>query len=131
MRSKILLSVLLIAGVLMMAYAAEDVTKEERDGLLRHVVCFKFNEDSSEADVQKVVDAFAALEQEIPFIVDFEYGTNVSPEDLNQGFTHCFVATFKTAKDRDIYLDHPEHLEFVEVLKPHLDKVFVIDYWTK
>lgn len=130
MSKKIILPVILVAGVLMMAYA-DHHTKEERNGLLRHVVCFGFKDSSSEADVQKVVDAFVALEDKIEFIVDFEHGTNVSPENLNKGYTHCFIATFKTAKDRDTYLDHPDHLEFVEVLKPHLEQVFVIDYWTK
>jgi hypothetical protein len=28
-------------------------------------------------------------------------------------------------------LPHPAHQAFVEVLKPHLDKVLVLDYWSK
>ncbi len=114
----------------MMAYASEHTSKEQ-DGLLRHVVCFKFKDSASQEDIDKVVEEFVALEEKIPFIVDFEWGTNVSPENLNKGFTHCFVGTFKTAEDRDKYLPHPAHKAFVEVLKPHLDDVFVVDYWTK
>jgi hypothetical protein len=26
-------------------------------------------------------------------------------------------------------LPHPAHKDFVELLKPHLDKAMVIDYW--
>jgi hypothetical protein len=55
---------------------------------------------------------------------------NNSPEHLNQGFTHCFFLTFKSEKDREVYLPHPAHKEFGRVLGPHLDKVLVIDYWT-
>jgi hypothetical protein len=99
--------------------------------VLRHVVMFKFKDSSGAADIKKVEDAFAALSGKISLIKDFEWGTNNSPENLNQGLTHCFVATFYSEKDRNDYLVHPEHKAFVEILKPHLDKVTVIDYWTK
>jgi hypothetical protein len=76
-----------------------------------------------------VEDAFRALPSRIKEIRDFEFGTNNSPENLNQGYTHCFLVTFASEKDRATYLPHPAHQAFVEVLKPHLDKAFVIDYW--
>lgn len=98
---------------------------------LRHVVLFKFKESSSAADVKKVEDAFRALPAQIKQIKSFDWGLNNSPENLNQGFTHCFLVTFASEKDREIYLPHPAHQAFVEVLKPHLDKVLVIDYWAK
>lgn len=101
------------------------------DKALRHVVMFKFKDESSEEEIQKVVDAFMALKSKISEIEDLEWGTNNSPEGLDQGFTHCFFVTFKSESDRDIYLPHPEHKAFVEVLGPHLDKVLVVDYWTK
>jgi hypothetical protein len=124
------LPIVLVVGVFAMAFAA-DVTKEERDGLLRHVVCFKFKDDADPAAVKKVEDAFVALEEKIPFIVDLEWGTNVSPEGLAHGYTHCFILTFKSAADRDQYLPHPAHKQFGKTLGPVLDKVFVIDFWTK
>ncbi len=99
--------------------------------VLRHVVLFKFKDTSSAQDVKKVEDAFIALKGKIKLIKDFEWGTNNSPEGLNQGLTHCFLASFASEKDRDDYLVHPDHKAFVEVLKPHLDKVTVIDYWVK
>lgn len=97
-------------------------------GMIRHVVLFKFKEGTSEADVKKITDAFAKLPEQIAEIADFEWGTNDSPEGLAQGFTHCFLVTFKDAKARDAYLPHPAHKAFVDVLKSHLDKVLVVDY---
>lgn len=99
--------------------------------LLRHAVIFKFKDTSSAADVKKVEDAFRELPSKIKQIKDFEWGKNNSPENLNQGFTHCFFVSFASEKDREIYLPHPAHQAFVEVLKPHLDKVLVIDYWAE
>ncbi len=98
---------------------------------LRHVVLFQFKETSTPAQVQKVVDAFAALPSKIDTIVDFEYGVNNSPEDLNDGLTHCFTVTFDSEEGRAAYLPHPAHKAFVEVLKPHLVKALVVDYWAK
>jgi len=105
--------------------------KNKSSALLRHVVIFKFNDNSAAADIKKVEDAFRALPSKIKEIKDFEWGTNNSPENLDQGFTHCFFVSFASEKDREVYLPHPAHKAFIEVLKPHLDKAMVIDYWAK
>jgi hypothetical protein len=101
------------------------------DSVLRHVVLFGFKETASAADVQSIVDAFLALPPKISEVKDFEWGINSSPEGLNQGLTHAFTLTFHSEADRDAYLPHPAHQEFVALLGPHLDKVTVLDYWTK
>ncbi|HUQ97240.1 MAG TPA: Dabb family protein [Chitinophagaceae bacterium] len=96
---------------------------------LRHVVLFKFKDSTAATEIKKVEDAFRALPGKIPEVKGFEWGTNNSPEGLNDGFTHCFFVTFSTEKDRAVYLPHPAHQAFVSVLKPYLDKVLVLDYW--
>ncbi|MEQ1825084.1 MAG: Dabb family protein [Pirellula sp.] len=103
--------------------------QEKTSKMLRHVVMFKFKDTSSPEDVQKVVEAFRSLRKSIEQVAAFENGTNNSPEGLANGFTHCFLITFKSEADREVYLKHAKHQEFVDVLKPHLDKVQVIDYW--
>ncbi|MEL7269861.1 MAG: Dabb family protein [Bacteroidota bacterium] len=108
------------------------VEKTEKDSVLRHVVLFKFNEDATEAAVEKLNAAFNALPEVIPEIKAFEWGINDSPEDFHQGFTHCYLLTFDSVKDRDsIYAPHPAHKAFGDSLQPHLEKVFVVDYWTQ
>lgn len=116
----------LFAAVLVIPFTQ---AQEKPTAMLRHVVMFKFKDSSSKEDIQKVVDAFRSLKKSIPSIAAFEYGTNNSPENLANGFTHCFLVTFISEKDREAYLPHPKHAEFVEILKPHMDKVQVIDYW--
>ena len=98
-------------------------------GNLRHVVIFKFKETSSKASVDSVVQAFVALGKKIPVVKSLEWGLNDSPENFHQGFTHCFVLTFANKKDRDeVYQKHPAHMEFQKILRPHMEKVFVVDY---
>ena len=125
---KIMIALMLLSGI--STLHAQD-SKAGQGKLLRHVVLFKFKDASTAADVKKVEDAFRELPSKIKVVKDFEWGTNNSPENINQGFTHCFFVSFESEKAREEYLPHPAHKAFVEVLKPHLDKVLVIDYWTE
>jgi hypothetical protein len=108
-----------------------ELNAQNAEKLLRHVVLFKFKESSTPNDIKKVEDAFRALPSKITAIKSLEWGTNNSPENINQGFTHCFFVTFANEKDREIYLPHPDHKAFGKILSPHLDKVLVIDYWAE
>lgn len=101
------------------------------DSLLRHVVLFKFKEGTPDVKISEIASAFSALPGKIPEVHAYEWGTNNSPENLAKGFTHCFFVTFESESARAIYLPHPAHLNFVELLKPHLDDVLVVDYWAK
>lgn len=121
----------LMGAAAMAAEAGPKKAKKGQAGMLRHVVLFQFIEGTSPEDVKKVEDGFRALPSKIPQIVDFEWGTNNSPEGLSDGFTHCFLVTFKSAKDRDAYLPHPAHKAFVEVLKPFLKRALAVDYEVK
>tara|TARA_A100001037_G_scaffold292944_1_gene308922 strand:+ start:106 stop:504 length:399 start_codon:yes stop_codon:yes gene_type:complete len=98
---------------------------------LQHVVAFKFKDDATQAQIQKVEKAFVALKKKIPEIAALEWGTNNSPEGLNKDFTHCFIVTFHDEQGRATYLPHPDHKAFVKILKPILADVFVIDFWSQ
>jgi len=121
----------LVAVAVAQETPAQKGRKNRSAGRVRHVVLLKFKDGTSEADIKKVEDAFRALREKIPEVRRLEWGTNVSPEKLNQGFTHCFFLTFRNEKDRDTYLAHKEHKSFGGVLRPHLDKVLVVDYVAK
>lgn len=107
-------------------WATPPETKPESE--LKHAVFFKFKDDAAAEDVAAVEEAFAALPSKIDAIKAFEWGTNNSPEGKDDGFTHCFMVTFADEAGREEYLPHPDHLAFVEVLKPVLDKVRVLDF---
>jgi hypothetical protein len=97
----------------------------------RHVVLFRFKPDSPDEAVRQVEKDFAALKGKIDLIRDFEWGTNVSPEGMADGFTHCFFATFESKGDLEKYLVHPEHKKFGTTLKGLIDRVLVVDYVAK
>jgi len=124
------LTLIFIVGFIcsLLAIAADAPGK---DGKLRHVVAFKFKDTATKEKIKEVEDAFRALKGKIPQIVSYEWGTNISPEKLDKGFTHGFILTFKNDKDRDAYLVHPEHKKFGELVGGVLADVFVIDFWAK
>ncbi len=124
---------ILFACIALLAFSinARSQKTEANAPVLRHVVLFKFKDSSSPADVQKVAATFAGLYGKVLQVKSFEWGINNSPENLNQGFTHCFMLTFSSEKDLADYQLNPAHIAFQDVLKPHMEKVFVVDYWVK
>jgi hypothetical protein len=110
------------------AFAADAPTKKEK---LRHVVAFKFKDTATPEKITEVEKAFRALKTKIPVVVSIEAGTNISKENFDKGFTHAFIVTFNSEKDRDTYLVHAEHKNFVELALPSIADVFVIDFWGK
>ena len=112
--------------------AASSVGAAEKPAkVLRHIVLYKFKDDCTPQQVQEVVDAFAGLPGKIDAIVDFEHGTNVSPEGKSEGLTHCFVVSFRDEKGRETYLTHPAHQAYVKIVAPRREKVVVFDYWAE
>jgi len=124
---KFLLLTLITISIHTMA-SAQQTTQQPQ---LRHVVMFGWKDGTDTTHINKIVAAFRELKSKISEIKSFEWGTNNSPEGLNNGLTHCFVATFSSDADRDAYLVHPAHKAFVSLLKPAPDKITVLDYWVK
>ncbi len=122
---------LLLALLAGLAFAAVAAEKPARSTRLLHVVSFKFKAAAKPEQIEQVVAAFRNLKRKIPGIKKFEWGTNISPEKHDKGFTHGFILTFKSEKERDDYLVHPEHKAFGQLLGPILEEVFVIDYWAQ
>jgi hypothetical protein len=98
---------------------------------LYHVVSLKFKPAATTEQIGLVEQSFAGLKEKVPGIASLTWGTNVSPEKHAKGFTHCFVLTFASEKDRDAYLVHEDHKAFGAVLGPVMADVFVIDFWGK
>src|SRR5688572_15465426 len=131
-------AIVLTTGLLVVSFAAAAADEpakakadEAKQGELLHVVSLKFKPGATKEQVALVEQSFAGLKEKIPQIKALKWGTNVSPEKHDKGFTHCFVLSFATEKDRDAYLVHPDHKAFGKVLGPVLEDVMVIDFWAK
>jgi len=78
--------------------------------------------------IRRIEQTFVALPSQIPQIKGFEWGTDVSVQGFDRGYTHCFVVTVDSAEDRDAYLPHPAHAEFIALSRPNVEKILVLDY---
>lgn len=108
-----------------------ETTKTTKTSPLRHVVLFKFKDTATKEQITTIEKAFAELPKKINTITGFEWGTDISKENKSQGFTHCFIVTFKDQKGLDVYGPHQAHQAFVKLLLPSLDKVLVLDFFAK
>src|SRR5687768_10028308 len=70
--------------------------EEQGNKRLFHVVNLKFKQGTSKERIKEVEDAFVGLKDKNPRIAAMTWGTNVSPEKHDKGFTHCFVLVFNT-----------------------------------
>lgn len=100
-------------------------------GSVRHLVLVQFKASTTVADINRVSDAFAGLQSQIDAVSDFEAGQDISPEQLAQGYTHCYLLTFRDSAARDAYLVHPAHEAFKQLAIPHVEKVLVVDIFGK
>lgn len=120
-----------LALVLAFTSGVAAADKPAKSNKLLHVVAFKFKADATKEQIKEIEDAFRDLKKKIPQIKNYEWGTNISPEKHDKGFTHGFILTFASEADRDVYLKHPDHAAFGKKLGPILADVFVIDYWAQ
>lgn len=120
-----------VAAAVLLAFVAAHSAHAAERGVVKHVVCIKFKPGTKADEIKKVEEAFRGLKDKIKEVISLEWGTNVSKENRDKGFTHCFVLAFLDEKDVTAYINHADHKAFVGLLGPSLDDVFVIDFHVK
>lgn len=83
---------------------------------IKHIVLLPFKPNLSKDEIEKIMLSLAELKNNIPQIISFSWGENNSPENLHSGYLHGFVMEFKNDKDRQIYLEHPLHIQVAQEL---------------
>lgn len=120
----------LLSGIIMMfVLTLSSSTFYMEKNKLQHIVLIQFK-DSTTPDQLAEIEAAAMTLKGIKGVNDLKMSENVSPENLNQGYTHSLTMWFETETDRDeVYLPHPVHKAFVALFVPQTQKVLVFDYW--
>ncbi|WP_091011928.1 MULTISPECIES: Dabb family protein [Paenibacillus] len=97
--------------------------------MFEHLVVFKFNDKTTLAKQQELVDQLLALQEQIPGIVGLTAGINVTEEtDRIQGYTIGLRVTFEDQEALRAYGPHPAHQAFVASLDGWVEDVIVVDY---
>ena len=95
---------------------------------VKHIALLKFKEGTTQEQIDQTFDQILELSESIDGIEDYVSGANNSPENLNQGFTHGFVMTFKDGAARDAYISHPDHERVKTAVLPNIDSIVVFDF---
>ena len=95
---------------------------------VKHIVLFRFKPETSPEQIDQMFQEIMDLSETIPGIEDYVSGPNISPEKLDDGFTHGFVMTFQDIAARDAYIPHPEHERVKAIIFPLIEKVLVLDF---
>ena len=77
--------------------------------MIRHCVFVKFRSNVSPDERSEIYADLAALVGQIDGLVAADFGPNVSPEGVAQGFDDGFIMDLVDEAARDRYLEHPAH----------------------
>jgi Stress responsive A/B Barrel Domain len=97
------------------------VTLQDINMTLKHIALLAFKEYIEKEDIIFIMKSVADLQKKIPQILSFSWGENLGIEGLDHGYLHGFMIEFKNIDDKNVYLQHPEHIKLVnEVINPAL-----------
>ncbi|KAM7280689.1 hypothetical protein ACFE04_007823 [Oxalis oulophora] len=96
--------------------------------VVKHLVLVKFKTDLTESEIEELIKGYANLVNLIEPMKSFTWGTDLSTENMHQGFTHLFESTFESIDGVKHYVDHPAHVDFANLFLASLDKVIIFDY---
>ena len=81
---------------------------------IRHVVVFKFDEDTTEEQVMALSEGLARLPGVIDELVDYRFGHDIGENDNSWDF--AVVADCADLEGYRAYRDHPEHQALIRDL---------------
>lgn len=109
-------------------FSASCVSQQAHTGHLRHVVLIAFQEGTTPEQIEAAELQAAELQDHIPEILAYEWGTDTTGAEIAAGFTHCLFVTFADNDGLQTYLPHEAHQAFVGQHGPNFAKVLVVDY---
>ena len=115
--------------VLTVSSSTISMENTSKKGKLQHIFLIQFKASTTPEQFAEIKSGAMTL-KEIKGVNHLKMSENVSPENLNQGYTHSLTMWFENEADRDeVYLPHPIHKAFVNLFVPHTERVLVFDYW--
>ncbi len=77
--------------------------------MIRHIVLIKFNPRLPAADIADIFAELQAIKGKVPGTIAITSGASESPEQIERGYMHGFVADFADWATLQAYQDHPDH----------------------
>ena len=100
--------------------------------MIRHIVLIRFRDDVSDAHAAGLLAPIGPLSARLGFVAT--WGKSESPEQIERGYRHGFVADFADWKALAAYQEDGEHKSFGAGLVAHaeggIDGILVFDLAT-
>lgn len=94
--------------------------------MITHVVFFKFNPETSPAEIQQLADGLGGLPQQIDEICEYRFGPDFIHSERSYDF--CLVSSFEDLDALQRYQVHPEHQKVVAHVKAICSSVLAVDF---
>jgi Stress responsive A/B Barrel Domain len=77
--------------------------------MIRHIVLIKFNPGLSQEEIDDIFAELHDIKDKVPGTIAITSGRSESPEKIERGYLHGFVADFADWATLQAYQDHPDH----------------------
>ncbi len=77
--------------------------------MIRHIVLIRFRPDMTEAAIEAIFADLHRIKALLPGVLSITSGRSESPEQIERGYMHGFVADFTDWAALADYQDHPAH----------------------
>ncbi|TKW68052.1 MAG: Dabb family protein [Paracoccus denitrificans] len=103
--------------------------------MIRHIVLIRFREDVPEARIAEIFADLHGIRDVLPGVLSITSGRSESPEQIERGFLHGFVADFTDWDALADYQAHPDHRRVGDAMIANavggLDGILVFDLAVK
>lgn len=80
--------------------------------MIRHIVLVQFRPQMTTKAINALFDELQSLIGKVPGLISITAGRSDSPEKMERGFRHGFIADFADWDALQTYQDHPDHQRF-------------------
>ena len=94
--------------------------------MITHLVFFKFNQETTDAQIQQLAEGLGGLPQQIEEIREFRFGADVIRSERSYDFG--LVSSFDDLDALQRYQVHPEHQKVVAHVKSISSSVVAVDF---
>lgn len=77
--------------------------------MIRHIVLIRFRPEITETTIAGLFADLHAIKAKLPGVLAITAGRSESPEHMERGYMHGFVADFADWAASSAYQDHPDH----------------------
>jgi Stress responsive A/B Barrel Domain len=79
------------------------------EGMIRHIVLVRFRAEISARQIAGIFADLQAIRAVLPGVLAITSGRSESPEAMERGYMHGFVADFADWAALEAYQNHPDH----------------------